>query len=60
MNNSLLLYKFRKYSKYKTHFYCSFCGIWIKKEEAISHSPFLCPFCKRPMRIKPRKRGIKK
>jgi len=60
MNSDLLLYKHKKYSKYKSHYYCSFCGFWIKKEFAISHSPILCPICLHQLRIKPRKRGIKK
>ncbi|MEM3145556.1 MAG: hypothetical protein QW332_06180 [Thermoproteota archaeon] len=50
-----------RYSKYKNNFRCTFCGIWIPKEEAEynkSGTP-LCPECGRIMRTKSRKKRNK-
>jgi len=39
---------------YRSFFFCSRCGKWVAREEAIGGREPLCPFCRSPLRSKPR------
>jgi len=46
------------FSPYRSHYYCAYCRRWIPRGEAQRDSMGrpVCPYCRRTLRVKPRRR----